>query len=100
MENKQLNNLMMMMQLFPGDSNSEMKEFFSALQEVSEMQQLILSHATRAGSSNGAWQTGMLTALRPHLRQDKRRMVDIIIKYLELRHLLTHENTQEASDNI
>ena len=58
---------------------------FIALQEASELQQLILSHANMGGDN---WQIKMLESIRPRIPERNRHMVDILIKCAELAALL------------
>ena len=53
----------------------------SDFQKVSEVQQLVLSHAARGGKG---WQVEMLKAIRPKLPVQNRYMADILIKCMEL----------------
>ena len=74
--------IMQMMQPFlPSESRGVMDAF----REVTELQQMILSHANRGGE---AWQLDMLIAIRPCLPERNQHMVDILIKCMELSALL------------
>ena len=69
----------------------------------SELQQLILDHASRAqdGTPPWQWQLDMLRDIRPRLPESRQHRVDVVIKFLELGQLLgenrkRYENSQNA----
>jgi len=77
-------NQMILQMLLPFLSTGN-QEAFHAFQEVTELQQLILSHAGKGGEN---WRTEMLKAIRPKLPESNRHMVDVLIKCVELVTLL------------
>ena len=79
MDNKMI--LQMMQSFLPPES----REVLNVFQEVTELQNLILSHAA---SGREDWQLEMLEQIRPRLPEQNRYMIDIIIKYMELAALM------------
>ena len=79
----------MILQMLQMTQQAEGSAYLAAFQEAAQLQQLIMQHAAAAQQEGRPdWQISMLTAIRPRLPEANRRMVDIMIKCLELKMLL------------
>ena len=83
----------MLVQMMQDFLPPESREVFNSFQEISELQQMILSHASRGGDN---WQVEMLEAIRPRVPERNRHTVDVLIKCAELSALLKRGNVQSG----